>query len=82
MKFKKNIKRKFHIEEMLDPWDSDVLYEILLTKEIDALSDAVYVLRSHFSGIDNMQKMDIYSEAYKLFKEFIDECNKRDLFYE
>ncbi len=82
MTFKKNIKRKFHLEEIIDPWNSHSVYEILLKKDAIIICDTIYALRVHFLSMDNMQKMKIFFEAFELFKEFISECKKRDLFYD
>lgn len=82
MTFKKNIKRKFHILEVLDPWDSESIYEVLLKKDADSLCEAIYTVRDSFVNIDDMEKMNIYFEAFKLFILFIDGCKKRDLFYQ
>jgi len=82
MQFKKNIKRKFHIKEMVDPWALNPIYEILLKKDADILGNTIYALRNNFTFIDNAQKMEIFFEAFKVFLLFIDECKKRDLFYE
>lgn len=82
MTFKKNIKRKFHIQDVLDPWASEPIYEILLKESADSMTDVIYTLRDNFVDIDSLQKMNIYFEAFELFKQFLDECKKRDLFYE
>ena len=61
---------------------AEPVYQILFKKDAKIMCDAVYALRCHFLSVGNMQSMNIYFEAFKLFKEFITECKKRDLFYE
>ena len=82
MQFKKNIKGQINILDVLDPWASDPIYQILLQKDADSVCEAIYSLRDDFLNIDDIEKMDIYLKAFDLFKEFINECKKRDLFYD